>query len=29
VTVVAANKLSYSKGAEAFKGLMGQRIYKP
>ena len=29
VTVVPANKLSYPERLEAFKGLYGQRIYKP
>jgi RHS repeat-associated protein len=29
VTVVPASKLSYPEGLEAFKGLIGQRIYKP
>jgi hypothetical protein len=29
VTVVPASKLSYPERLEAFKGLYGQRIYKP
>lgn len=29
VTVVPASKLSYPEGREAFKGLIGQRMYKP